>query len=145
MKVVLDMVLFIFFLASAAEVGFRWDIDALAWVRPGLPLLGNLMPGVTRLLLISVGGRVFVVDPCWIFMALCSSLINSSHVRERNKALLRSILVGGVWNGFLLGRVRGQVVPCRFCGAPDGDGHLFWECTFFLLLRSVKILSFTIS
>ena len=28
--------------ASAAEVGFRWDPDALAWVRPGLPLLRNL-------------------------------------------------------------------------------------------------------
>ena len=39
-------------------------------------------------------------------------------------------MVGGVWNGFLLGRVRGQPVPCRFCGAPDGDGHLFLECTF---------------
>ena len=35
-----------------------------------------------------------------------------------------------VWNGFLLDRVRGQPVPCRFCGAPDGDGHLFGECTF---------------
>ena len=33
-------------------------------------------------------------------------------------------------NGFLLEKVRGQPVPCRFCGAPDGDGHLFWECTF---------------
>ena len=30
----------------------------------------------------------------------------------------------------MLGRVRGQPVPCRFCGAPDGDGHLFGECTF---------------
>ena len=34
------------------------------------------------------------------------------------------------WKGFLLGHVRGQPVPCRFCGAPDHDGHLFWECTF---------------
>ena len=42
----------------------------------------------------------------------------------------RSVMVGGVWNGFLLGRVRNQVLPCRFCGAPDHDGHLFWECTF---------------
>ena len=50
--------------------------------------------------------------------------------RERDKALLRSIMVGGVWNGFLLTKVRGQVVPCRFCGEPDHDGHLFWECTF---------------
>ena len=38
-------------------------------------------------------------------------LLNSAHVRERNKALL--------------GRVRGHPVPCRFCGA-----HLFRECTF---------------
>ena len=28
--------------ASAAEIGFRWDPDALAWVRPRLPLLSNL-------------------------------------------------------------------------------------------------------
>ena len=52
-------------------------------------------------------------------------LLNSSHVRERDTALLRAIMVGGVWNGFLLGHVRGQAVPCRFCGAPDNDGHLF--------------------
>ena len=31
---------------------------------------------------------------------------------------------------FLFSRVKGQPVPCRFCGSPDGDGHLFWECTF---------------
>ena len=57
-------------------------------------------------------------------------LFNSSHVRERDKGLLRSVMVGSVWNGFLLGRVRDQVLLCRFCGAPDSDGHLFWECTF---------------
>ena len=33
--------------------------------------------------------------------------------REKDEALLRNIMVGG-----------------RFCGAHDGDGHLFWECTF---------------
>ena len=27
---------------SAAEIGFRWNPDALAWVRPGLPMLSNL-------------------------------------------------------------------------------------------------------
>ena len=21
-------------------------------------------------------------------------------------------------------------MPCRFCGGADGDGHLFWDCTF---------------
>ena len=59
-------------------------------------------------------------------------LLNSDHVRERDKALLRSILVGGVWNGFLsLSKVSvGQEVPSRFCGSCDSDGHLFWDCTF---------------
>ena len=32
-------------------------------------------------------------------------LLNSSHVRDRDKGLLRSILVGGVWNVFLLSKV----------------------------------------
>ena len=31
---------------------------------------------------------------------------------------------------FLLGRVWSEPVPCRFCGMPYGDGHLFGECTF---------------
>ena len=44
--------------------------------------------------------------------------------------LLRAILSGGVWNGFLLGRAKKEDVPCRFCGGRDGDGHLFGECTF---------------
>ena len=52
-------------------------------------------------------------------------LLNSAHVRERHKALLRSVMVDGVWNGFLLGRVRGQPVPCRCRGTPEGDGHFF--------------------
>ena len=96
--------------ASDAEIGFRWDPDALAWSRPGSPQLSKL------------------AGPLQHFKA--AFLLNSSHVRERDKALLRSIMVWGVRNGLLLCRVRSQVLPCRFCGAPDGDGHLFWECTF---------------
>ena len=57
-------------------------------------------------------------------------LLDSDHVRERDKALLRGVLVGGVWNGFLLGKVKNCHVRCRFCGGDDHDGHLFWECTF---------------
>ena len=52
-------------------------------------------------------------------------LLVSSHLRERDKMLLRAILSGGVWNGFLLSKVQKEDVPCRFCGAPDNDGHLF--------------------
>ena len=60
-------------------------------------------------------------------------LLTSSHLRERDKMLLRAILCGGVWNGFLLGKAKKEDVPCRFGGQRDGDGHLFWECTFLLL------------
>ena len=44
--------------------------------------------------------------------------------------LLRAISCGRVWNGFLLGKARKEDVPCRLCGKRDGDGHLFWECSF---------------
>ena len=47
---------------------------------------------------------------------VAAAFINSVHVRERDEALLRSVLVGGVWNGFQLSRLRGQPVPCWFCG-----------------------------
>ena len=128
--------------ASAAEIGFHWDSHALAWVRPGLPLLSHLagpstafsgcypwMPGVIRLLLIFVSVRGFGVVLFLMFMVLCSSLILLMFEREI-RLCFAPFLVGGVWNGFLLGYVRGQLVPCRFCGAPDHDGHLFWECSF---------------
>ena len=38
--------------------------------------------------------------------------------------LLRAILCGRVWDGFLLGQAKTEEVPCRFCG---GNGHSFWE------------------
>ena len=125
----------------ASEVGFSWNPVHMGWSRPGLLLLSNLAGPIQHF-------KAAILD-AWrskVAAGLCGrkgfrggqmldihgslQLLNSSHVRERDKALLRSIMVGGVWNGFLLGRVRSQVLPCRFCGAPDNDGHLFWECTF---------------
>ena len=94
-----------------------------------------LMLGVTRLLLTFAPGRS-IRGGLLLDVHRSLQLLNSSHVGERDKALLRSIMVGGVRNGFLLGRVRGQAVPCRFCGGADGDGHLFWECTFPPLVES---------
>ena len=127
--------------ASAAEIGFHWDSHALAWIRPGLPLLSNLAGPIQHFRAAVLGAWRDKVagDLCrrqgfrgGPLLDIHGSLqhLNSSHVRERDKALLRTILVGGVWNGFLLGYGRGQAVPCRFCGAPDHDGHLFWECSF---------------
>ena len=50
-------------------------------------------------------------------------LLSSPHLRGGDKGLLRDILSGGVWNGFLLSFVKGEIVSCRFCGSPDNDGH----------------------
>ena len=95
------------------------------------------------MLLTFVGVKVFRGGPLLDVHGSLQLLV-SSHVRERDKALLRAIMVGGVWNGFLLSRVRGQPVPCRFCGHLIMMGICSGNVPFLLLLRSVKILSFTI-
>ena len=128
-------------LESAAEIGFSWCSQVFGWVRPGLPVLDMVAGPIQHF-------RSAILD-AWrhrVSMDLCSrkgfrggpfldvsgtlQLLNSDHVRERDKALLRGVLVGGVWNGFLLGKVRNCHVPCRFCGGFDHDGHLFWDCPF---------------
>ena len=91
------------------------------------------MLGVLGLLLISVGGKVFVVAPFWIFMVLGSSFILLMLEKEIRPCFV-PLWLGGVWNGFLLSRVRGQAVPCRFCGVPDNDGHYFGNVPFLLAL-----------
>ena len=137
MIVVLGMVLFIFF----QLVLLRLVLDTLAWVRPGLPMLSNLAGLLqhSKAAILDAWRNKVAADLCGhdgfrggplLDVHASLQLLNSSHVRERDKALLRAIIVGGVWNGFLLGRIRHQVLPCTFCGAPDGDGHLFGECTF---------------
>ena len=133
------MALTTFFLLKLLKLGFGGILSGWVGVDLGCiysviwlalcstPKLLFLMRGGTRLQLIFIVRRVSGADLYWMFLAHCSFL---TPVRERDRALLRSVMVGGVWNGFLLGRVRGQLVPCRFCGSPDGDGHLFGKCTF---------------
>ena len=127
--------------ASAAEIGFQWDPHTLAWVRPGLPLLGNLAGPFQhfKAALLDAWRNKVAADLCGrkgfrggplLDIHGSLQLLNSSHVLERDEALLRSIMVGGVWNGLFLGRVRSQAVPCGFCGALDDDGHFFWDCPF---------------
>ena len=65
------------------------------------------MPGAARLQLIFAVGSVSGGGPLLDILGSLQ-LLDSAHVRERDKALLRSVMVGGVWNGFLLGRVRGS-------------------------------------
>ena len=142
--------------ASAAEIGFRWDPLALAWSRPGLPFLSNLVGPVQHF-------KAAILD-AWrskVSVDLCGrqgfrggplldihgslQLLNSSHVRERDKALLPSIMVGGVWNGFFF---EGFVVTMFRVGFVVRLMEMlicFGNVPFLLLLRFVKILSFMIS
>ena len=114
---------------------------ALGWFRPGLHLLSNLAGPIQhfKAAILDAGRFKVAADLCGREGFRCGpsldvrgslQFLNSSHVGERDKALLRSVMVGGVWNGFLLGGVRDQSVPCHFCRALESDGHLFWECTF---------------
>ena len=136
-------------LQSAEELGFFWDSEQAGWIRPGLPPL-RMMTGPVQ----HFRSAIWQAWQNKVATALCKrkgfrggfgvdiygshQLLVSSHLRERDKMLLRAILSGGVWNGFLLSKVKKEDVPCRFCGAPDNDGHLFWDCTFhpFVELRN---------
>ena len=62
-------------------------------------------------------------------------LLVSSHFRERDKMLLRAILSGGVWNGFLLGFAVHLIMVVTFVGI----------VLFPPLLSFVRSLSFFLS
>ena len=96
----------------AAESRFQWDPRQHGWERPGLPVLSNLAGPIQLFRPAVLGawrGKVAADQEGlsrrpWLDFHGTLQLLNSDHVRERDKALLRSILVGGVWNGSLLGR-----------------------------------------
>ena len=95
-------------LQSASTIGFHLDSLELAWGRPGLPLLSNLSGPFQHFRSAILGAWMNPVST-----KLCArkgfrgsplfdvggtlQLLDSDHVRERDKALLRSILVGGVF------------------------------------------------
>ena len=128
---------------SAASLGFQWCLSGFCWDRPGLPQLpmvecpyqdfkdSSALRDFNSADLCRRKG--FRGGPLFDFRG-STQLLDSTHVRDRDKALPRAILSGGVWNGFLLGKVRRENVPCCFCGGPDGDGHLFWECSYLPLV-----------
>ena len=128
-------------LISVAELGFAWDGNEHGWLRFSLPPL-RVMTGPVQ------NFRSAILE-AWRFHVFAKlserkgfwgvefadfqgslQLLTSSHLLEQEKMLMRAILCGGVWNGFLLGKAKKEDVPCRFCGKRDGDGHLFWECPF---------------
>ena len=89
--------------ASAAEIGFRWNPDALSWIGPGLPLLCNLAGPLQhfKTAILDAWRNKVAADLCgWkgfrggplLDVHGSLQLLNSSHVRERDKA--RSIMLG---------------------------------------------------
>ena len=67
----------------------------------------------------------------WLDVDGTLQLLHSDHARERDKSLLRCILVGGVWNGFLLWK--GQGSACTLVGSLEVLTVMvtfFWECPF---------------
>ena len=121
---------------SASQLGFAWDSGEEGWLRPGLPplrMLAGPYQHFKNAILSAWRGRAAVILTSrkgfrggpFLDCEGTRQLLFSDHLRERDKMLLRSILCGGVWNGFLLGKTKEEDVPCRFCGGVDGDGHLF--------------------
>ena len=131
-------------LLTSAENGSAWEEEERGWVRAALlpqhffsAILEAWHLRVTAQLAERKGFRS--VEFADVKGSL--QLLNSFHLRERDKMLLRAILSGGVWNGFLLDKAKKEEVPCRFCGGRDGDGHLFWECTLLLSPSPPSLLS----
>ena len=127
--------------SSALSVGFSWDPDRCVWIRPDLPILCQISSpfqffrdaiwGAWRTKVSGdLSSRAGFRGGRYLDFRGSLKLLSSPHLRGGDKGLLRGILSGGVWNGFLLGFVKGEIVPCRFCGGPDGDGHLFWDCPY---------------
>ena len=96
---------------SAAEIGFQWDSHQLGCERLVLSNLAGPIQHFRASVLGAWRGKV-TADLCvrkgfrggpGLDMHGALHLLDSDHVRERDEALLKGILVGGVWNGFLLG------------------------------------------
>ena len=102
---------------SADELVFFCDSEQAGWIRPGLPPL-RMMTGPIqhfRSAIWQAWQHKVATDLCkrkgfpggfGVDIYGSHQLLVSSHFRERDKMLLRAILSGGVWNGFLLGKVR---------------------------------------
>ena len=140
--------------ASASEIGLQWDLHLLGWLRPGLPVLSNLAGPIQQVksAILNAWRDKVAADLCaregfrgdpLLDIAGTLQLLESSHVRERDKALLGSVVGFG---------------PVSYWGdCEDSLCHagsvvvltvmviFFGIVLILLMLRSVKILSFMIS
>ena len=90
---------------SATDVGFQWDPHMIGWVRPLLLVLSDLAGPIQHFksAILNAWRDTVTADLCaregfrvgpLLDIAGILQLLNFSHVRERDEALLRGILVG---------------------------------------------------
>ena len=93
--------------ASAGPIGFRWDPAVAKWERQSLPGLSNLAGPIqhVKAAILSAWRDKVSADLCarsgfrggpLLDFRVSHQLLTSSHFRERDKALLRGFMVGGV-------------------------------------------------
>ena len=103
---------------AADDLGFFWDSDQAGWIRPGLPPLryavwahsafsGCYLAGLAniRLLLIFASVKGFGVVLGLIFMDL-TNYLSLPILGNETKCCFEPSSSGGVWNGFLLSKVK---------------------------------------
>ena len=102
------------------------------------------MLGAIRLLLTSVGGRVFAVVPYWMFMALFCFLFLLTFEKEIRRGFVTSWLgVSGMVFFWVVFEIRFFLVASAVLLIMMGI--CFGNVPFLILLRFVKTLSFMIS
>ena len=118
---------------SAAEVGFAWDGDERSWVWSSLPsqrkITGPLQHFNSSILEAErhrvSGGKLaereVFREAEYVDFEGSLQLLNSSHLRERDKMFLRTFWCGRVRNGFFLGWAKKEDVPSWLCGKRNGD------------------------
>ena len=104
---------------SVGVVGFAWDDLNSGWTRPGLPMLHHLA-GPFQLFKAAIWDawrskvcfylcrRQGFRGGLMLDIAGSLQLLHASRVLDRDKAALRIILTGCVWNGILLGHAKGR-------------------------------------
>ena len=133
-------------LTSATEIGFAWDGSEQGWIRAALPPLTMLsgrvqhfQKAILEAWQLKVGAQLAerqgFRSAQFLDLRRSLQLLNSSHLREREKMPLRSILCGGVWKGFTLGKAERR----RYCAAFVGR-----EMVMVLFLGSVPFHPFCI-
>ena len=111
--------------SSALSLGFSWDSDLCVWLRPGWPALCQISSpfqffreaiwGAWRTKVAGdLSSRAGFRGGRYLDFRGSLKLLSSPHLRGGDKGLLRGILSGVVWNGFLLGFVKGEIVSLSF-------------------------------